>query len=72
VALVRSIVIEGKESTPMTNTLNQTKRLSQSWRKHVRRLKQDARKTGTPYTASRPVVSTPAIVAARRPAKNDL
>ena len=46
----------------MTNTLNQTKRLSQSWRKHVRRLKQDARKTGTPYTASRPVISQPAAI----------
>jgi hypothetical protein len=45
----------------MTNTTNQTKRSSQSWRKHVRRLKQDARKTGIPYIASRPVVSTPAI-----------
>ena len=41
----------------MTNKTNQTKRLSQSWRKHVRRLKQDARKTGIAYTASRPVVS---------------
>ena len=46
----------------MTNTLNQTKRLSQSWRKHVRRMKQDARKTGIPYTASRPVISQPAVV----------
>jgi hypothetical protein len=26
-----------------------TKRLSQSWRKHIRRLKQAARKAGTPY-----------------------
>lgn len=25
------------------------KRLSQSWRKHIRRLKQAARKAGTPY-----------------------
>ena len=36
-----------------------TKRYSQSWRKHVRRLKQQARKSGTVYTASRPVVSIP-------------
>jgi hypothetical protein len=41
----------------MTNKTNQTKRLSQSWRKHVRRLKQEARKIGIAYTASRPVVS---------------
>lgn len=43
----------------MTNKTNQTKskRLSQSQRKHVRRLKQEARKTGIAYTASRPVVS---------------
>ncbi len=36
----------------MTNKTNQTKskRLSPSWRKHVRRLKQAARKTGTAYT----------------------
>ena len=45
----------------MSNTLNKTntKRFSQSWRKHVRRLKQQARKTGTVYTASRPMVSIP-------------
>jgi hypothetical protein len=45
----------------MTTATNQSKskRLSQSWRKHVRRLKQLARKTGTPYTPSRPVVSIP-------------
>jgi hypothetical protein len=42
----------------MTNKTNRTKRLSQSLRKHVRRLKQDARKTGIAYTASRPVVSS--------------
>jgi hypothetical protein len=43
----------------MANKTNKTqsKRLSQSQRKHVRRLKQAARKTGTAYTASRPVVS---------------
>ena len=43
----------------MTNTTNQTKskRLSPSWRKHVRRLKQAARKTGTAYT-SRPCINT--------------
>ena len=51
----------------MTNTLNQTERLPQSWRKHVRRLKQAARKTGIPYTASRPVISQPAAV---KPAVN--
>jgi hypothetical protein len=45
----------------MANTINKTqsKRLSPSWRKHVRRLKQLARKTGTAYTASRPTVSIP-------------
>jgi hypothetical protein len=45
----------------MTNTTNQTKskRLSTSWRKHVRRLKQDARKTGVAYQTSRPEVSIP-------------
>lgn len=45
----------------MTNTTNKTssKRLSQSWRKHVRRLKQTARKTGVAYKTSRPVVSIP-------------
>ncbi len=34
---------------------SKSKRLSQSWRKHVRRLKQTARKTGIPYTPSRVV-----------------
>ncbi len=45
----------------MTNKTNQTtsKRLSQSWRKHVRRLKQVARKTGTAYIPSRQAVSIP-------------
>ena len=45
----------------MTNKTNQTKakRLSQSWRKHVRRMKQTARKTGIAYKASRPAVSIP-------------
>jgi len=45
----------------MANTTNQTKskRLSPSWRKHVRRLKQAARKTGVAYKTSRPVVSIP-------------
>lgn len=39
----------------MTNTTNQTKskRLPRSWRKHVRRMKQEARKTGLPYIARR-------------------
>jgi hypothetical protein len=43
----------------MTNKTNRTKskRLSQSWRKHVRRMKQAARKTGIAYTPGRPVVS---------------
>ncbi len=36
-----------------------TKRHSKSWRKHVRRMKQQARKSGTVYTASRPMVSIP-------------
>jgi hypothetical protein len=45
----------------MTNTPNQTKskRQAPSWRKHVRRLKQDARKTGVAYKTSRPEVSIP-------------
>jgi len=45
----------------MSTTMNKTntKRFSQSWRKHVRRLKQQARKTGTAYAASRPTVSIP-------------
>ena len=45
----------------MANTTNKSKskRLSQSWRKHVRRMKQAARKTGTAYTPGRPVVSIP-------------
>jgi hypothetical protein len=45
----------------MTNTTNQIKstRMSPSWRKHIRRLKQDARKTGIAYKTSRPVVSIP-------------
>jgi hypothetical protein len=39
----------------MVNTTNKpkSKRLSQSQRKHVRRLKQEARKTGITYTAGR-------------------
>ena len=43
----------------MTNTTNQTKskRLSQSQRKHVRRLKQAARKAGITYTPGRPAGS---------------
>jgi hypothetical protein len=45
----------------MTNTTNKiaTQRMSPSWRKHVRRLKQEARKTGIAYKTSRPVVSIP-------------
>ena len=45
----------------MTTTTDQIKstRMSPSWRKHVRRLKQDARKTGVAYKTSRPVVSIP-------------
>jgi hypothetical protein len=44
----------------MANPTNKTtKRFSQSWRKHVRRLKQLAHKTGSVYTASRPVISIP-------------
>lgn len=46
----------------MTTTLNQTKRLPQSWRKHIRRLKQAARQTGRPYIATRPVISQPAPI----------
>jgi len=45
----------------MTDTTDQSrsKRFSPSWRKHVRRLKQDARKTGIAYKTSRPDVSIP-------------
>jgi hypothetical protein len=45
----------------MTTTTDQIRstRMSPSWRKHVRRLKQDARKTGGAYKSSRPVVSIP-------------
>jgi hypothetical protein len=45
----------------MVNTTNQikSKRLSPSWRKHVRRMKQTARKTGIAYKATRPAVSIP-------------
>ena len=46
----------------MTSKANQTKakRLSHSQRKHIRRLKQAARKSGTAYTPSRAVgVKTP-------------
>jgi hypothetical protein len=45
----------------MANTTNKpkSKRLSQSWRKHVRRLKQLARKTGTAYTPGRAVGTKP-------------
>ena len=46
---------------PDKQTSKTTKRLSQSQRKHIRRMKQDARKTGVPYIASRPTVSTPAV-----------
>jgi hypothetical protein len=42
-------------------TNNTQKRLSQSQRKHIRRLKQDARKTGVPYTVIRPVVVKPTV-----------
>jgi hypothetical protein len=38
------------------------KRLSQSQRKHIRRLKQDARKTGVPYIAIQPMVVKPTII----------
>ncbi len=37
------------------------KKVSQSQRKHIRRLKQDARKTGIPYVASPPLVSIPKV-----------
>ncbi len=41
------------------------KKVSQSQRKHIRRMKQDARKTGVPYIASPPQVSTPKAVPAK-------
>jgi hypothetical protein len=45
----------------MTNPTNKiaTQRMSPSWRKHVRRLKQEAHKTGIAYKTSRPEVSIP-------------
>jgi hypothetical protein len=43
----------------MANTMNKSKRLPQSWRKHVRRMKQAARKSGVAYKTTRPVVSIP-------------
>jgi len=45
----------------MTTATNKSKskRLSPSWRRHVRRMKQLARKTGTAYTPSRQAVSIP-------------
>ena len=52
-----NIPIADKESRAMAHKT--TKRHSRSWRKHVRRMKQQARKSGTVYTASRPVVSIP-------------
>ena len=47
----------------MTNTTNKiaAQRMSPSWRKHVRRLKQEARKTGIVYKTSRPEVSVPQV-----------
>ena len=41
--------MKDKELTTMANKTSKTKskRLSQSWRKHIRRLKQAARKAGT-------------------------
>jgi hypothetical protein len=46
---------------PDKKTNKTGKRISQSQRKHIRRLKQDARKTGIPYTASRPLVVKPTV-----------
>ena len=39
----------------MANKISKTKRLSQSQRKHVRRLKQEARKAGIAYTPNKAV-----------------
>ncbi len=44
------------------------KKASQSQRKHIRRLKQDARKTGVPYVAPLPQVSTPKVT--KKPAES--
>ena len=52
-----NIPIADKEFSAMARKT--TKRHSKSWRKHVRRMKQQARKSGTVDTASRPVVSIP-------------
>ena len=40
---------------------SKSKRLPQSWRKHIRRMKQAARKTGVAYKTSRPTVSIPLL-----------
>jgi len=61
--LTNETILQEKESTPMTNATNKlaTQRMSPSWRKHVRRLKQEARKTGIAYKTSRPEVSVPQV-----------
>jgi hypothetical protein len=46
---------------PDKNTSRTTKRRSQSQRKHIRRMKQDARKTGVPYIASQPMIVKPTV-----------
>jgi len=61
--LTNETIFQEKESPPMTNATNKlaTQRMSPSWRKHVRRLKQEARKTGIVYKTSRPEVSVPQV-----------
>ena len=61
--LTNETILQEKESTPMTNATNKlaTQRMSPSWRKHVRRLKQEARKTGIVYKTSRPEISVPQV-----------
>lgn len=53
---------------PDKKTTKTKKKVSQSQRKHIRRLKQDARKTGVPYVASPQQVSTPKVI--KKPAES--
>jgi hypothetical protein len=48
---------------PDKQTSKTKKKVSQSQRKHIRRLKAEARKTGVPYIASPRLVSTPKVTA---------
>ena len=43
----------------ITTRTSNSGRLPKSWRKHIRRMKQAARKAGVAYKTSRPTVSIP-------------